>query len=205
MKILLTAADTDLGKVLINGLSGISEIRPIGISECISVQGYESVDLLSREAVEKSLKGISHIIHLLPYVARCDQKDLEENNLLDLVARSTYVLTTAASEASIARLVLLSRLDIMRGYDDSYIVDSTWQPRPEAHADSLAPHMAELVCREVARTGKISVAALRLGEIGVEVKASEAVNAIQNALSEPTKENYHWTVKHIASAGRFAL
>jgi len=205
MKVLITAADTDLGKVFTDGLSDISEIRPIGISESMSVQGYESVDSLSREAVEKSLKGISHIIHLLPYVARCDKKDMEENNLLDLVARSTYVLTTAASEASIPRLVLVSRLDIMRGYDDSYVIDSTWQPRPEAHADSLAPHMAELVCREIARTGKISVVALRLGEIGTEVKESEAVDAVQNALIEPMKENYHWTVKHVASAGRFAL
>ena len=69
MKVLLTAADTDLGKVFIDELSGISEIRPIGISESASVQGYESVDLLNREAVEKSLKGVSHVVHLLPYVA----------------------------------------------------------------------------------------------------------------------------------------
>ncbi len=205
MNILLTAADSDLGEIINDGLSDISELRPIGMSESASLEGYECVDLLSREAVDGSLRGVSHIVHLLPYVARCDKSERQENDLLDLVARSTFVLTTAASEMSVTRIVLVSRLDIMRGYDECYRVDSTWQPRPEAHADSIAPHMAELVCREIARTGKISVVALRLGDLGIEVEPSAAVNAVQNALSEPMNGNYHWTVKHIASTGRFAL
>jgi len=205
MNVLLTAADSAFGEKLNDGLSGVSKIRPVGMSESASIQGYECVDLLNREAVDGSLAGISHIVHVLPYVARCHNSEDQENDVLDLVARATYVLATAASEMSITRMVLVSRLDIMRGYDECYRVDPTWQPRPEAHADSLAPHMAELVCREIARTGKISVYALRLGDLGIEIEYSEAVNAVQSALSEPMNENYHWTVKHVASTGRFAL
>ena len=205
MKVLLTAADSDLGEIINNGLCDISTIRPVGMSESSTIQGYECVNLLSSEGVNRSLLGISHIIHVLPYVARCDNSKDGENNLLDLVARSTFVLAKAAIEASVTRLVLVSRLDIMRGYDESYAVDSTWQPRPGADANSMAPHMAELVCREIARTGKISVLALRLGTLGIEIEPSEVVNAVQIALTEPLTENYHWTLKHVASRGRFAL
>ena len=92
---------------------------------------------------------------------------------------------------------------MMRSYDERYIVTTDWQPRPRANADALEPHMAELVGREIARTGKIEVVALRLGDLGVEVSEAEVIEAVTGAFDSELGAQYHWTVQHVASSGRF--
>jgi hypothetical protein len=100
--------------------------------------------------------------------------------------------------------VLISKLDLMRSYDERFVVTPQWQPKPSADAESLAPHMAELAAREVARTGRIEVVALRFGKLGAETSAEDAGSAVQEALTAAMPNHYHWSLRHVASSGRFA-
>ena len=176
---------------------------PTGRSETADVNRYRCLDLTDSEAVAKVLEGVETVVHAVPCtVGKSDEQS--EQELLDWVSRSTYVLTTEACKAGVRRIVLLSTLDLMRSYDERYIVTTDWQPRPRASADALAPLMAELVGREIARTGKIEVVALRLGDIRVEVSEAEVIEAVTGAFESELGAQYHWTVQHVASSGRFA-
>ena len=114
------------------------------------------------------------------------------------------MLLQAAREAGVKRLVLISSLDLMRGYDERFVVTAEWQPRPAANAQALAPHLAELVGREIARTGDIEVVALRFGAWGEETSEEDAARAVAKALSDAMPQHYHWTLRHVTSSGRFA-
>ncbi len=202
MNILVTAADSALGAMLCLHLAKGHVVAPIGRSAAADIDGYQCVDPVEVEGVANALRGVDAVVHALPGAANLADV-ASEQELLDWVSRSTYVLATAACAAGVRRIVLLSSLDLMRSYDERFIVTADWQPRPRANAESLAPHMAELIGREVARTGKVEVVALRLGKIDVEVSAGEVAEAVERALSEPMPANYHWQVQHVASSGRF--
>ena len=110
---------------------------------------------------------------------------------------------TAACAVGIEKVVLLSCLDLVRDYPEEYLVDPQWNALPRAEAGSLAPLMAELVGREIARTGQIEVRCLRLGELDSETTADDAVAAVRQALTAE-REGHHWSLVHVASSGRFA-
>jgi len=203
MKLLITAADSPAGELLCQRLATGRDVLPVGFSAAFDVAQYRTLDLLQQDQVEERLQGVDTVVHVLPYVAALGEGEQREQELLDTVARATYVLVTAACSAKVRRLVLISRLDLFSAYDERFIVTTEWQPRPEANAESLAPYMAELVGREVARTGKIEVVALRFGALGVETTEDEAIAAVEEALDEELRGSYHWSVKHIASSGRF--
>ncbi|MGB0604857.1 MAG: NAD-dependent epimerase/dehydratase family protein [Candidatus Latescibacterota bacterium] len=202
MKILVTAAESALGTMLCQHLAREHDVVPTGRSETADVDGYRCLDLTDPEAVATNLEGVDVVVHAVPCTGEQDREQSEQE-LLDWVSRSTYVLTTAACSRGVKRIVLLSTLDSMRSYDERFIVTTDWQPRPRASAPALAPHMAELVGREIARTGKIEVIALRLGDLGVEVSEQEVVEAVVNALDSELGAQYHWAVQHVASSGRF--
>lgn len=203
MNVLVTAADSDLGAMLCQQLASAHSVASIGRSEAASTAGYQCVDMLDLEAMTAVLEHTEVAVHALPYTAELADVG-DEQELLDWVSRTTYVLATAACAAGVRRVVLLGSLDVMRSYDERFIVTPEWQPRPQATAESLAPHMAELVGREVARTGKVEVVALRLGQVGIEVSEDEVAAAVEGAMSNPLQAQYHWTVQHVASSGRFA-
>ena len=110
---------------------------------------------------------------------------------------------TAACAVGIEKVVLLSCLDLVRDYPEEYLVDPQWNALPRAEAGSLALLMAELVGREIARTGQIEVRCLRLGELDAETTADDAVAAVRQALAAE-REGHHWSLTHVASSGRFA-
>ncbi len=204
MRVLITAADSLLGGLLCRKLTTGHDVDSIGLGSDADVAGYRAIDLLQRDLVEEQLRGVDVVVHALPYAAALGEGEQPEQELLDLVARSTYVLLTAACAAQVRRVVLISKLDLLRAYDERFVVTTEWQPQPRADAESLAPYMAELVGREVARTGQIEVVALRFGELEVETTVDEAAAAVEQALDEELRGSYHWIVKHIASTGRFA-
>lgn len=202
MNILVTAADSALGTMLCQHLAKEHVVAPTGRSEAANVDRYRCLDLTDPEAVSTALDEVEVIVHAVPHTAEMAQVHSEQE-LLDWVSRSTYVLTTTACSKGVRRIVLLSTLDLMRSYDERFIVTKDWQPRPRASAQALAPHMAELVGREVARTGKIEVVALRLGDVGVEVSEEEVAQAVADAFDSELGAQYHWAVQHVASSGRF--
>jgi nucleoside-diphosphate-sugar epimerase len=198
MKLVVTGAHRPLGALLCQGLAQAHETAPAGAE----------VDLRSPEQVAALLRGAQAVVHALPYDPPLGQGPEAEGELLDLVARSTYVLVQGACEAGIRRLVLLSRLSLLEAHPAAYAVGPEWEPRPRAEGGTLAPYVAELVCREISRLGRIEVVCLRLGELDAAegTSAAEALEAVAEALvHERKKREYHWMVRHVASAGRFAV
>lgn len=199
MRVAVIGADRPWGGLLAAGLGAGFEVAAIGAEETSTLDNYLQVDLLQREALDPALAGAEAIIH----AAAGNAAGVDEQAMLDWAARGTYVALTAACAAGIGKAVLLSRLDLVRDYPEEFLVDPQWNPLPRAEAGSLAPHMAELAGREIARTGRIEVHCLRLGDLGSETTAEDAVAAVRKALSSERK-GHHWSLAHVASSGRFA-
>ena len=199
MRVAVIGADRPWGALLAAELGAGFEVVAIGAEETSDLAGYRQVDLLQREALDPVLADVEAIVH----AAGGDSEGDDEGVVLDLAARGTYVALTAACAVGIEKVVLLSCLDLVRDYPEEYLVDPQWNALPRAEAGSLAPLMAELVGREIARTGQIEVRCLRLGELDSETTADDAVAAVRQALTAE-REGHHWSLVHVASSGRFA-
>ena len=199
MRVAVIGADRPWGALLAAELGAEFEVVALGAGETRYLADYRQVDLLQREALDPALAGVEAIVH----AAGGDPAGDDEGAVLDLAARGTYVALTAACAVGIGKAVLLSGLDLLRDYPEEYIVDPQWNALPRAEAGSLAPLMAELVGREIARTGQIEVRCLRFGELGAETTADDAVEAVRQALTAE-REGHHWSLAHVASSGRFA-
>ena len=199
MNVAVIGADRPWGALLMDGLGVGFEVVAIGSEDAPGLDGYRQVDLLERESVDPVLAGVEAVV----YAAGSDPIGDSEQVLLDAAARGAYVALTAACAAGVEKVVLLSCLDLVRDYPEEYIVDPQWNALPRAEAGSLAPLMAELVGREIARTGQIEVRCLRLGVLDEETMAEDAVAAVREALIAE-REGHHWSLAHVASSGRFA-
>ena len=199
MRVAVIGADRPWGALLAAELGAGFGVVAIGAEETSDLANYRQVDLLQREALDPALAGVEAIVH----VAGGDPAGDDEGAVLDIAARGTYVALTAACAVGIGKAVLLSGLDLLRDYPEEYIVDPQWNALPRTEAESLAPLMAELVGREIARTGQIEVRCLRFGELGAETTADDAVEAVRQALTAE-REGHHWSLAHVASSGRFA-
>ncbi len=199
MNVAVIGADRPWGALLADGLGAGFEVVAIGSEDAPGLDGYRQVDLLERKSLDPVLGGVEAVV----YAAASDSTGDSEQVLLDAAARGAYVALTAACAAGVEKVVLLSCLDLVRDYPEEYIVDPQWNALPRAEAGSLAPLMAELVGREIARTGQIEVRCLRLGALGEETMAEDAVAAVREALIAE-REGHHWSLAHVASSGRFA-
>ena len=199
MNVAVIGADRPWGALLADGLGAGFEVVAIGSEDAPGLDGYRQVDLLERESLDPVLGGVEAIV----YAAASDSTGDSEQVLLDAAARGAYVVLTAVCAAGVEKVVLLSCLDLVRDYPEEYIVDPRWNAIPRAEAESLAPFMAELVGREIARTGQIEVRCLRLGVLDEETMAEDAVAAVREALIAE-REGHHWSLAHVASSGRFA-
>lgn len=199
MRVAVIGADRPWGARLAAELGAGFEVVVLGAAESSDLVGYRQVDLLKREALDAELAGVEAIVLAVGGEPTGD----DEGALLDSAARGTYVALTAACAVGIEKVVLLSSLDLVRSYPEEYLVDPQWNALPQAEAESLAPLMAELVGREIARTGQVEVRCLRLGTLGAETTADDAVEAVRQALTAE-REGHHWSLAHVASSGRFA-
>ena len=199
MRVAVIGADRPWGARLAAELGAGFEVVVLGAAESSDLAGYRQVDLLQREALDAALAGVEAIV----LAAGSDLIGDDEQALLDIAARGTYVALTAACAVGVEKVVLLSSLDLVRSYPEEYLVDPQWNALPQAEAESLAPLMAELVAREIARTGQVEVRCLRLGTLGAETTADDAVAAVRQALTAE-REGHHWSLAHVASSGRFA-
>ena len=199
MRVAVIGADRPWGALLAAELGAEFEVVALGSEETSDLAGYRQVDLLQREALDPELASVEAIVH----AEGGDPVGDDEGALLDTAARGTYVALTAACAVGIEKAVLLSDLDLLRDYPEEYLVDPQWNALPRAEAGSLAPLMVELVGREIARTGQIEVRCLRLGELGAETTADDAVEAVRQALTAE-RGGHDWLLAHVASSGRFA-
>ncbi|MEE2659385.1 MAG: NAD(P)-dependent oxidoreductase [Candidatus Latescibacterota bacterium] len=201
-RVVVTGADRALGAMLCRELARDYEIVACGVADDTAI-GCRAVDLRSQDSVEQLVAGAHAVVHTQPY----DPPKATEQELLHLITRGTYVLINAAAEAQVQRIVLISQLAVMERYPDHFVVDPSWRPLPAATAVSLAPYLAELTCREIARTGKIQVICQRLGALGAEDGTSEqdAATEVRRALArEMTRLEHQWRVSHVVSSGCFS-
>ena len=198
-----------MGSALCRGLSAGGRVIAIGESPGPATDpggavDYRAADLRLPEAARQALQGASALVHAQPHSGSAVEASAPEAEVLDILSRGTYVLVQAAREAGIGRIVLVSPISLMRGYPADYVVEPWWRPCPRPDGESLAPYLAELVCREIARTGAIEVRCLRMGGLGdPEGTSSEAaVAAVAAALrSDAGTGGYCWHVDHVLTAG----
>ena len=209
--VVVTGADRPMGAALCRGLSAAGEVNAIGESPGGTDPGgavdYRSVDLRLPPGAREALQGAAAIVHAQPHGRSTGETSAPEAELLDVLSRGTYVLVQAAREAGIGRIVLVSPISLMQDYPADYIVEPWWRPRPRPDGESLAPYLAELVCREIARTGAIEVRCLRMGDLDDPEGTStgNAVGAVSAALqSEAGAGGYSWHVDHVLNSGPFA-
>jgi nucleoside-diphosphate-sugar epimerase len=193
MLILITGAETPLGQVAINALSGSHELRLAG-----------SADLRKPDEVASLVQRVDAILHLAPSQPEPADDAAGVGDVLDHAARGTYVLLHAALEAGVRRVVLASRLSLLDSHPNA-VIDETWEPLPGTDATSLAPYLAELTLREFVRAEEMIGICLRMGELGPEgTTPQDAATALTRALTmELGKHRYHWWLYHVESAGRY--
>lgn len=163
--LLITSGGSRLAQSL---AAGLKETYPIRLTDRVPVRtGHEFVEcaLGHDSATNLAVRGVEAIVH----VAEPPPEETPGQQI-DFLTRCTYNLLWAAAEEGVPRVVFLSTLELMTGYDPNFTVSETWRSRPPAEPKALAKHLGEYTSREFAREGRISVVVLRLGKV---VRAEE--------------------------------
>ena len=119
------------------------------------------------------VKGMDSIIH-----PGWTSSDATASEQLDYLMRCTYNLFQAAREEGVPRVIYLSSLKLMEGYDPDLAVTERWKPIPTSDIPVLGCYLGEIVCREFAREGRTNVVILRLGELTKEDDPSPSTSAL---------------------------
>jgi nucleoside-diphosphate-sugar epimerase len=199
MEILVTSAESRLGKIIAEGLGASHTVHPTD-DPGRATGNIVSCDLGHDEATDALCGGIDTIVHV------CDPEvGLSDGELGDYHSRKTYNLLTAASSAGVGHVVFVSSLCLFDSSDSEYEIDEQWAPPVTTDIVQLRYQIAEFVCREFARTNVFPVTCLRFGEVvtGEEapddcVTESQLVRAVSAAVE---KMPAGWSVFHIVSGG----
>ena len=200
MRILIAGSKDGLGGALVTALAGGHDVRMLE---------HGGADPRDQDAVAAAARDREVVILAPPYIA----PDAPESEIIEAAARGTYNLLTQSSPA---RVILLTSLRLFERYPVDYWVTEQWAPRPTTDIDVLAPYLAELVTREVARVTPVQVVTLRLAEVVDDDDAKgnpadprwlhldDAVRAVECALKfEPPADGPQtgWWVFHIPGGG----
>jgi len=212
MRILITSAASPLAQTLAAALQTQHEIRlteraPLANQPLLAVSalGHD----LSTNLLVRGLDAIVHVAEPLPTDSEFQQ--------IDYLTRCTYNLYLAAAAEGVKRIVFLSTLALMTGYEPTYTVGERWRPLPTTDTPVLTKHLGEFVSREFAREHKLEVVVLRLGKVvrheqvagqpfdPLWVDEQDVAQAVNRAL---TAETGLWSIFHIQSAApqaRFSI
>ena len=203
MNILLTGAASALGQALTAGLKDKHQLRLSARTALNTALEYVQSDLGHEEETDQLVAGINTIIHLPnPSAGHSDAA------WIDATTRCTYNLLTAAAEAQVDRVILLSTLDLFLPYDADMVVNETWRPRPSCEPAILGPHLSEFIAGEFAHTNALRLLIVRLGHVvrSDEVKGQDVdpmwvderdvVQAVANALEKDLPD---YAIAHIQS------
>jgi nucleoside-diphosphate-sugar epimerase len=208
MRVLITGADTPLGKLAVEALGEAHKLRLCDARPHAESAAHRA-DLREPEEVAPLAAGMDAVLHLEPYATAPTPDADAEKRVLDRAARGTHVLLHAALKAGVRRVVLASRLELMAAYPEEIHVDETFRPLPEADAVSLAPWLAELTLREFVRAEAITGVCLRFGPLGDAPEGTtpaDAAEALRRALAMDLGDRkYRWWLYHIGSTVRYPL
>ena len=200
MRVLMTSASRPLIGRLASALSANHQVRLTDTEEVQTANEFVLSSLSHDGATNDLVRGMDVIVHS----GEADPA-ASESEQLDFHMRCTYNLLWAAWEERVPRLVYLSSLQLMEGYDEGLAVTERWRPVPSPEAPVLCYHMGEYVCREFAREFKIEVVCLRLGEVSIDEGSTpstsalyldDAIDAVEKAF---TYEATGWDIFHIQS------
>ena len=151
VKVLLTAADTEIGAALLPKLTQGHEVAAAAYAEPLEADA----------ATEQLVAGAEVIVHLAPAHLGVGSRDDE---LVDYATRRTYNLLHAAADQGVSRMVYVSSLRVMSSYPEHYAVTENWRPNPDPRDGAeLATHLGEMVAKEFARDDLLNAVALRVG------------------------------------------
>jgi len=199
LRILITSDSTDMGKILTDGLSFENEVVQANLCTLPGIS----------PSIPDLVTGIDAIVHFLDTDAKMDVSEL-----LDSAMRGTYDLLWSAAHEGISRVVFLSSLTLFSEYDEAMRVTETWRPKVTTAPKILCNHLAEYVCREFAREGRVSIVCLRLGELVLDpsqqnidsgIYPEDAVHAVKRALEfdlplgKTTELPQRWNIFHVQS------
>ena len=173
MKVLITSAGDNLAGQIASSLGDDHEILLTDREDVSTRFPFVRSDLNHTQPTNDLVRGVDVIVHSGAVDPRASVSDQ-----LDYQMRCTYNLLKAAWEEGVPRLVYLSSLRLMEGYDPSYAVTERWKPTPTLDRPVLCYHLGEIVCREFARERKIEVTILRLGEITPASETNPSTSAL---------------------------
>jgi nucleoside-diphosphate-sugar epimerase len=210
--LLITSASAPLAQSLAAALTNEYSIRLTDRVPVRATNEFVECALDADAATNNLVRGIHAIVHVAEPLG---SESAEQQ--IDYLTRRTYNLLWAAAEESVPRVVLLSSLEVMSGYDPQFTVSETWRPRPSLQPRVLAMHLGEFTSREFAREGKVNVVVLRLGKV---VRAEEVQGRAFDPLWVEERDVAHavsralaarigpWQVYHIQSGSpraRFSI
>ena len=210
MNILITNGTWRLSQDLAASLSGEHDVVLTDRTQVPTRQRFVQSDLGHSEGTDALVKGTDVIVH-----SGWSQPDAAVSKQLDAAMRCTYNVLWAAAEGGVPRLIYLSSLSVLDGYDEELAVTERWRPVPTTDPAALCYHLGEYVCREFAREKKIEVVCLRMGEIAWDAEQAEAasssalfpddaIQAVEKALAaefplDSWGVRSSWNVYHIQS------
>jgi nucleoside-diphosphate-sugar epimerase len=198
MKIVVTGSGGRMGGLIARHLEKSHAVS--------SVDG--ATDLRDPKVVGPILDGTEILVHAGALTDLPEDLVNDDVGILDWSARGTYVLMDEACKCGVSRVVLLSSLDLLDDYPESYVVDETWRPRPRPDAASLAPLMAERTCREFSRQKSVESVCLRIGELETREGTSEdlLLKAVQRAVEMEIEPGaYRSWLFHVSDSERYPL
>lgn len=172
-RILITSGETELAQVIADHLGRDRAVRLTGLSPVPSRFPFTACQLDHDSATDELVKGAKAVVHVAEPPSGADAREQ-----IDHLTRRTYNLVRAAVDAGVERLLFLSTLELMTGYDEDFLVSERWRPLPTTQPSVLARHLGEYTCREFAREQKLQVIVLRLGRV---VKAA----AVKGQAADP--------------------
>ena len=159
-RVLVTAADTPLALALGDGLPAEWRLLLTATTKVSVSHPFRQCALEADDATRDLVRGMDAVVHLA--LAQADQ---DAGGQMDRLVRGTYNLLTAAAAEGVRRVIHISSLAALQGYDPAFLVTEDWQPRPGDDGVALAEYLAEFTSREFARQRQLEVVALRIGRV----------------------------------------
>ena len=203
MKILITSAQSALGRALVDELTGAEELRLLESEAFDPPAGCECVaaDHLAPASLEPAVAGVDAVVHTgeLPLTPPPD-----DAGKLDWYTRGTYDLMAAAIAAGAGRFVYCGTLDLFGSYPGNVYITEMNQPFPPASGETMWRYLAEFTVREFTRDHAITGTSLRLGTLTFEEDADatapdpgwldprDAARAVRTALARDSSGELNW-------------
>lgn len=209
MNLLITGADTPLGALAAEHFGRDHSLVKLARDPSNAPDDMQAADLRRRDQVDRLIAGVDAVLDLAWFAPTVPPGRLGEQDLLETASLGTYNLLLAGRLSGCLRTVLASPLAMLDAYDPDYLIDELWRPWPDTRAESLAPFLAERVCRELALEGPNEVTCLRLSPLGqgpTDTRPGDALAAIERALQRPIEmPGRRWDVFHVTSDARFIV